>query len=146
MHEGALDMYNSSRCRWPNASSQQNDVYKLFFSFANISKLLDRVEAMGFPRPKADSDGMYANLFKVYRNYPGYQGVGPEHWTRETLLRHVEFLNGIYMRLFVPEMYAKQALYDDYDRRRSSPLQAPDTPYLDYCTRRAPIYTGRLMR
>lgn len=141
------DMNLASHCRSLNHSAQQSDVYKVFFSFRNISSLLDRVESMGFPRPADNSEGLYRNMYRIYQIYPGYQGIGADYWNRGTLMRHVQFMNDQFMRLYVPEIYAKQALYSAYDKSRSSPLQPPLTPYLDYCTgRRAPVYTGRLPR
>ena len=138
--------WQDSQCRSLNPSAQKSDVYKLFFSYANIGRIADRVERMGFPRPATDGDGIYRQLYRIYQIYPGYQGVGPTHWTHETLIKHVEFMNERFFQLYIPDLYAKQALYDAYDRDRSSPLRTPDIPFMDYCTRRAPIFTGRLMR
>ncbi len=145
-HINLDDLNHASRCRSLNHSAQRSDVYKVFFGFDNIRRLMDRVEAKGFPRPAHDSEGLYRNLYRIYQAYPGYQGVGADYWNRGTLLRHVEFMNDRFMALYLPDMYAKQALYDRYDMDRSSPLRAPDIPYLDYCKKRAPVYTGRLLR
>lgn len=123
-----MDSYSCTNCRSQQPTTLHTDVYLDYFSQANVDRLLDRVQRMGYPRPSPRGDGLYRQMYRIYESYPGYQGVTAGRWDLGTVRRHVFFMNDQFMRLYGPDMGAKQMLYDAYDRDRSSPLRPIDNP------------------
>jgi hypothetical protein len=136
------------QCRSCNSSTLHTDVYKVYFSRRNVDRLCDAVASMGYPRPRPDGDGLYRNMYRIYQLYPGYQGVDVQLYSQPGVVeRWVEFMDQQFLELYKGDMYAKQRLYDAYDRDRSSPLRPIPYPEVTSGDRGCiGVYTGNRLR
>ena len=133
---------------WVNHSLQKaNPIYKKFFSFENINKLLDKIVQLGYARPGI-GEGLFFRMYKTWAAWPGYVRTSVSKYQRCPQLEdaHVEFLNEQFMRINLPDVQSKQVLYDAYDRDRRSPLRPIARPILIDCRMKHPIYTENRLR